>query len=247
MRWDVRSISTYEAIVQKHGLSAILAGGDLQLTPAGNIAVTADGDLKFGNDRCNAMFRLVQRWCFNGRVLDTLFDLTAVDEMRRQNAETDRETLAGIAFANPQMADKFHALGEEIGTGEFGAAACAGAIIVVLSNLLLRYKADLVAENPRWEGICPQFNGCSFGEVVAAAANNFRHHDEWARTRKLTPQQRKSVAIVQRALNWTPQSKTLVAPWRRNACADLVAVIGGGNFATLERNFFAFAKAMLAD
>ncbi len=32
---------------------------------------------------------------------------------------------------------------------------------------------------------------------------------------------------------------------RRNACADLVAVIGGRDFATLERNFFEFAKAML--
>jgi hypothetical protein len=239
------SISTYEAIVQKHGLSAILAGGDLQVTPSGDIAVTDDGDVKFGNDVCNAMHRLVQRWSSNCRVLDTLFDLTQVDEMRRQNAQADREAIGKAYFTHPSLIHKFHSLGEEVEVGEFGAAACAGAVMVVLSNLLLRYRTDLTPENAKWENVSPRFNGCSFGEVVLAAANNFRHHDEWARTRRPTSQQKKSIVIVQRALAWTPLSPAIGDPWRRNACADLIAVISDREFATLERNFFEFAKAML--
>jgi hypothetical protein len=218
----------------------------IQVTPSGNIAATDDGDLKFGDNRCNAMHRLVQRWCFNSRVLDTLLDLTQVDEMRRQNALADREVIGQAYFTHHALIDKFHSLGEEVEAGEFGAAACAGAIMVVLSNLLLRYRTDLRGENAKWEGVGPLFNGCSFGEVVVAGANNFRHHDEWARTRKPTPRQKESIALIKRALNWTPISPTLDIPWRRNACADLVALIGVRNFPTLEHNFFEFAKAMIA-
>jgi hypothetical protein len=144
------------------------------------------------------------------------------------------------------MTEKFHALGEEAGAGEFGGAACAGAIMVVLNNLLQRYKTDLSGVNPKWEGVGPQFNGYSLGEVIDAAANNFRHHDEWARIRKPDPRQTKSIAVIEAVLNYTPLTPTLVVPWRRNACADLIAVFGGSDFATLELRFFEFAKVMVA-
>ena len=153
-----------------------------------------------------------------------------------QQAEAERNAIAGALFTNRPLIEKFHMLAVEIEAGEFGGAACAGAIMVVLSNMLQRYKDDLKATNPKWEGIGTQFNGHSFGEVVVAAANNFRHHDEWARTRPPTPQQQKSIAVIEAA-----------APhvlWRRNACADLVPVVGGSVFATLEQRFFDFAKAM---
>jgi len=238
------SVPTYESIVAKYDLGAILAGGDLQLTASGDIAITPDGDLKFGNDKCNAMHRLVQRWCFNARVLETLFALVMEEDLRMREAEAERNDMFSIAFTSHQMTAKFHKSAEEIGTGEFGGAACAGAIMVVLSNMLQRYKDDLKATDPKWEGIGPQFRGYSFGEIVVAAANNFRHHDEWARTRKPNAQQRKSITVIEAALDYTILSAAPVVPWRRNACADLVRVIGFNDFATLERGFFEFAKAM---
>ena len=128
------AISAYESIVTRHGLGRILAGGDLQVTASGDLALTRDGDLKFGNDRCNAMHRLVQRWCFNARVLETLFVLVTEESQRKRQAESEREAVAGVVFASPEMTEKFHALGEEVGAGEFGAAACAGAIMVVLQD-----------------------------------------------------------------------------------------------------------------
>lgn len=238
------SVPTYESVVAKHALGPILAGGDLQLTPDGDIAATPDGDLKFGNDKCNAMHRLVQRWWFNARILETLFELVTQESQRMQQVDAERNVIAGIVFTSREMIEKFHILADEIGAREFGGAACAGAIMVVLSNMLQRYKDDLSATTPKWERIRPQYRGYSFGEVVVAAANNFRHQDEWARTRTPNPQQQKSIAVIEAMLNYTVQSSGFVVPWRRNACADLVSVIGGSDFATLEQGFFEFAKAM---
>lgn len=237
----------YGAIVLKHELSGILAGGDLQVTPEGNIALTADGDFKFGSDKCNAMHRLVQRWSSNWRVLETLVDLVAVDLLRQESAKDAREAITRAGFIHRQLIGKSHVLTAEIETGEFGAAACAGTVMVVLSNLLLRYKTDLSETNPKWKGIDPQFGGYSFGEVIVAAANNFRHHDEWARARKLDPKQRKSIAVIEGVLKYDAASFAgSAAPWRHNACAALLLTVGGRQLETLERNFFDFAKAMLA-
>jgi hypothetical protein len=110
----------------------------------------------------------------------------------------------------------------------------------------LRYKAGLKPASPKWEGIGPLSSGYSFGEIVVAGANNFRHHDEWARARKPTEKQKKSIAVIEGALNYTVMSRTLVIPWRRNPCADLIAIVGGSDFAMLEQNFFTFATAMCA-
>jgi hypothetical protein len=244
--------STYESFVKRLGLGGILSGGDWQLTALGGLGMTPDGNPKCGDDRYNAMHRLVLRWRSNTRVLETLLDLVTVDNLRKHTAEAEREAIVCVAlvgeFPSPERIEEFHARGEEIETGEFGGAACAGAIMVVLNNLLQRYKTDLKAVNPKWGGVGPLFNGYSLGEVIEAASNNFRHHDEWARierTQKLTKPQMKSIPVVEAALGYAPLSATAPS-WRRNACADLVAVIiGGSEFATLEQRFFEFAKAML--
>lgn len=242
----VSSVPTYESIVRKHALGAILAGGDLQLTPRGDIAVTADGDLKFGNDKCNAVHRLVLRWCFNARILETLFTLVMQESQRMQQAESDRNFIGGSLFTNRALIETFHALAGDKAAGEFGGAACGGAIMVVISNILLRYKHDLKSVNPKWEGIEPKCSGYSFGEVVVAAANNFRHHDEWARTTAPDVRQQKSIDVINAALTYSGLVSASVAPWRRNACVDLVKVIGGSDFAQLEQRFFEFAKAVIA-
>jgi hypothetical protein len=212
------------------------------------VGLTRDGDLKWGDDRCNAMHRLVGRWCFNARIVETLFGLVTEERNRKQQAERERDDVASIAFANPEMAEKFRTLGEDIGDAEFGGATCAGAIVVVLNNLLQRYKGDLGGISPKWGGIAPQFNGHSFGEVIEAAAANFRHHDEWMRARvarKFTDQQKKSIGVIERTLGYNALAQAVGPPWARNACADIVSAISESDFAVLERRFFEFAKAML--
>lgn len=241
----VSSVPTYESVVSKYALGAILAGGDLQLTPQGNIAVTADGDLQFGNDKCNAVHRLVLRWCYNARILEILFALITQESQRTREAESDRNSIASSLFTNRALIETFHALAGDMAAGEFGGAACGGAVMVVISNILLRYKHDLTPVNAKWAGLEPKFSGYSFGEVVVAAANNFRHHDEWARATVLDARQQKSIDVINAALAWSGLASASVAPWRRNACADLVPVIGGSDFSQLEQHFFEFAKAMI--
>ena len=81
-------VPTYDEIVQRHGLSEVLIGADFQLTASGGLAMTPDGDPKIGDDKHNAMHRLVQRWCFNARVLETLFTLVVEEDQRRRQAES---------------------------------------------------------------------------------------------------------------------------------------------------------------
>ena len=101
-------VPTYESIVEKYALGGILAGGDLQVTASGDIAATPDGDLKVGNDKCNAMHRLVQRWCFNARILETMFSLVTQESQRMQQAEEERNVIAGSLFTNRPLIEKFH-------------------------------------------------------------------------------------------------------------------------------------------
>jgi hypothetical protein len=237
------SISAYAAFVQKHDLAKILADNDFKVTASGDIAMWA-GSPQQGDDRCNAMLRLLSRWFANTKVLETLLDLVGVDNSRKQLAQSDLDAVAESA-ANGEDVDRYHALILEGQTGEFGAAACAGAVMVVLSNLLQRYKKDLHAESLNWDAIEPVFGGCSFGQIVVAAANNFRHHDEWALTGRweLDGRQKPSISVIEQALDYTLLSGR-VEPWRRNACADLVEIICGTNFVVLQDNFIRFARGL---
>ena len=171
-------ISAYAAFVQKYDLSEILADNDFRVTATGGIEMWA-GSAKQGDVRCNAMLRLLNRWFANTRVLETLLDLVGVDNFRKHVALSDLDAVAESA-ANGGDVEGYHALILEGQTGEYGAAVCAGAVMVVLSNLLQRYKKNLRAETLNWDAIEPVLGGCSFGQIVIAAANNFRHHDEWA-------------------------------------------------------------------
>src|SRR6201984_1913599 len=151
----------YEDIVTAYELD--VRGGDLQVTASGDIAVTADGDLKWGNDRVNAMHRLVQRWCFNAPTLAGLFKLVTHAHTTKQQLDDEMNVIAPIVFDTTQITQRFHDINNEIGAYTFGGAVCAGAIMVVLHNLLMRFRMDLNATKDKWEKSSPQIGGCSLG------------------------------------------------------------------------------------
>jgi hypothetical protein len=157
----------YEDVVTAYGLD--IRGGDLQLTASGSIAVTVDGDLKWGNDRVNAMHRLVQRWCFNAPTVAGLFKLVTHAHATKQQLDDEMNAIGPIVFGTTQSPERFHELNNEIGAYTFGGAACAGAIMIVLHNLLMRYKVDLNATKDKWEKSSPQIGGRSLGSIIAAA------------------------------------------------------------------------------
>jgi hypothetical protein len=183
----LQNAARYEDIVTAYELDVV--GGDLKVTASGDIALTADGDLKFGNDRVNAMHRLVQRWCFNAPTLAGLFKLATHARATKQQLVDEMTVIAPIAFHTMQTTQRFRDISNEVGTYTFGGAACAGAIMIVLHNLLMRFKVDLNATKEKWENSSPQIGGHSLGSIIAAAAANFRHHDEWARCNPPSEQQ----------------------------------------------------------
>jgi hypothetical protein len=230
----------YEDIVTVYGLD--VRGGDLQVTESGDIAVTADGDLKWGNDRVNAMHRLIQRWCFNAPTLAGLFKLVTHAHTTRQQLDDEMNVIAPIVFHATHATQRFHDINNEIGAYTFGGAACAGAIMVVLHNLLMRFRMDLNASKDKWEKSSPQIGGCSLGSIVAAAASNFRHHDEWARCNPPTEQQLRSIEVIAAALNQPIAPDGKGHPFRGNVCPQLLEAVSGGECEQLTQRFFAFAK-----
>jgi hypothetical protein len=230
----------YKDIVAAYQLD--MRGGDLQVTASGNIAITADGDLKFGNDRVNAMHRLVQGWCFNAPTLAGLFRLVTHAHATKQQLDGEMNVIAPIAFHTTQNTQRFHDINNEVGSYSFGGAACSGAIMVVLDNLLMRFRVDLNATKDKWRKSFPQIGGRSFGAIIAAAAANFRHHNEWARRNPPNKQQLRSIEVIAAALKQPIALDGKGQPFRGNVCPQLLEAVSGGNFEQLNQRFFAFAK-----
>lgn len=89
----------------------------------------------------------------------------------------------------------------------------------------------------------PKIEGYSVGVVFAAAAANFRHHDEWARAMKIDDRQRTSMeplcAILGKDL-WTQGRPTL----RTNVCREVLLKVSKGSTDRLYRLMFEYAKAL---
>src|ERR1700738_4976916 len=125
----------YLETLNRFGLDELKSGGDLQVEN-GDKAITADGDLKMGNDRFNALFRLVERWRVNEPTLNDLFESTMSTASRLAEVMEARNLGVGpLLSLDPQA---FHEASEAIGEGEHGSSVFAGAILVVLNNLLRR-------------------------------------------------------------------------------------------------------------
>jgi hypothetical protein len=233
-------VPSYEQVIETYTIGLLKAPGDLQLTAGGDIAVH-DGDLKFGNDQYNAMFRLVQAWRFNSPTLAALFNL-AVDSGKTQNRLTkEQDELMSMLVATNWSRDsikEYHAKNDEIGASEIGEGACAGALFIILSNLLLRFKNDLQVVQDRWVKSGPLISGISVGLLVSAAANNFRHYDEWRRSTPPTRQQRSSMSVISQVLGSGPQ---LI---RENVCPKLLEAISHGIYENLNKALFEFAKSV---
>jgi hypothetical protein len=56
----------------------------------------------------------------------------------------------------------YHAINDLLGANEIGEAACAGALFVILNNLLMRLCADLSVKRVRWVTCEPLIKGASW-------------------------------------------------------------------------------------
>lgn len=88
------------------------------------------------------------------------------------------------------------------------------------------------------------FAGQSFGAAVEAAANNFRHFDEWAATIDATAQQMKSMKVLAAILGLTLEPTGKRHPIRNNVCPEVLTLLSNGKFETLMDEFFGYTRSM---
>lgn len=226
-------------MVAAHGLGTLLSRLDLQVEN-GDIAVTKDGDLRLGDVAQNALVRLVQRWRFTEpqiRALHALLDEATAVKGRMGNAR-DRFPIRWDEAEVSAWRDA----GEREGAAEVGTNTFAGCIVLLVSGMLLRFKDDLDATADEWRTAGTMLGGHSVGELVVAAANGFRHDDEWRKTRPPTPQQARSQTVIEAALG--PRASPL--GYYPGRCAEVVSALAGGDgLEGLARAVLGFGRAIV--
>jgi hypothetical protein len=227
---------SFEHIVEAYNLSILTGPGDWSLE-GGDLALTKDGDPITGDLAYNGLFRFVQTWRYNTAHLHYLFDTmtemiawrTSLDEKANAIGKTSSEKF--LDFAEP-----LGVILEEQRVATFGATTYSGCLILVLSGALLRLKDDLDAED-EWNTTGPFFNSHSVGAIVVAAANGFRHADEWAKTHPPNKRQRLSQDVLNGALAARPISDE-TSPGR---CVEVLQLLSSGGFEGLASDVFAYA------
>jgi len=235
---------SYDDVIFRYGLTALYNGGDLQIEN-GDLALTKDGDLRLGAIPYNAMFRLVQSWRYNAPAMRLMFD--TIYELRNAKPELE-QNLEEILSRGPALGrflpsrdvPLYHAANEAIGATKVSRSALAGSLIIVVGSLLGRFKDDLNVSAADWNAGTPNYAEHSFGQVVTAAANSFRHADEWKKAlfAKNTDKQQRSMDVLKAALGL--QAEHMLD----NSSEAVLDLIGNQNFDELARSALTFANGL---
>jgi len=192
----------------------------------------------------SALGRLVVRWRFNAPTLNTLLNVVIEAKQRLNDAEKARDQYVVLRQTDPEAALKiWHEAGDEIGVHEFGPEACAGAIMVVLQSLLRREWNDL-NKPATWETAGELIGGHALGPIVEAAANNFRHFDEWAREAIPKPKQMESIQVLADVLGHALAPNGANHQFRGNKCPEILTAVSNDSFETLMDRFYGFARGL---
>jgi len=235
-------IHGFDETLARFGLERLKVGLDLQLTKSGDIAITRDGDLQFGNRQGNALFRFVERWRHSESSIGELF--LPMLKAGRRLIELTSARERGEA---PQLhldPNAYHETTEAIVEADLLSATLAGAIFVILNNLFYRLKLDLNATDDDWRVATPVIQGFSFGQITNAAAANFRHYDEWAATKSPKPTQLDSMNVLCGVLARPVQSQHGIPTIRENICWKVLEVITQGSLISFHEMSFVYAKSL---
>jgi hypothetical protein len=232
----------FDETLSRFGLEKLKGRLDLQVTKSGNISVTRDGDLQFGDIQANGMFRLIERWRQSESTIAELFG--PMNHAARRLDELSLARKRGEAPLLSQDPRGFHGVTEAIIEAQLVSSTLAGSIFVILNNLLQRLKLDLNASDDEWRLAQPTTNGFSVGEIFSAAAANFRHYDEWAATKPPNPQQMISMKVLCGLLNMPVQTPQDLPTVRTNVCGHVLMLISQGSNETLHRVTIDYAKSL---
>ena len=242
--------STYSSLIKRHGLSVIAKGGDLVLTPDGDLAMTNDGDLQLGGTAHNAMFRLTEAWRLNSPALHLMFG--AVRELRDQHNKFEmkvNDALTPVMWHDLPFEAEFsayHEANDALGAATLGRGALAGSMMIVTASLLERFRVDLKPTAPEWLATPPLHGGHAVGPSAVAAANSFRHMDEWRRSSvagSFTGQQTKSMEVLVGALGLEGRADLF---GDINPCERLIFQLGPQAFEQYEGAVLKYANTVAA-
>ncbi len=237
---------SYDDVIFHYGLTALYNGGDLQIEN-GDLALTKDGDLRLGAIPYNAMFRLVQSWRYNAPARRLMFD--TIYELRNAKPELE-QNLEKILSRGPALGrflpstdvPLYHAANDAIGATEVTRSAlAAGSLIIVVGSLLGRFKDDLNVSPADWNAGTPHYAKHSFGQVVTAAANSFRHADEWKKAlfaKNTADKQQRSMDVLKTALGLQAEHAL------DNSSEAVLDLIGTQNFDELAKSALTFANGL---
>ena len=230
-------IMDYDQALVLFNLSMLKTKGlvDSTMDKNGSIAVTRDGHLQMGEARVNALFRLLERWRISQFTVDELYATwrSTRDELKTLRSQHHNSSLV----ADPR---KSHSEAESLSELEENSGILAGAIFVVLNNLLQRFKQDLEIFQSSTAASAP--NQPPFEAVIIAAAANFRHYDEWAGSHATNSQQQKSVSALCQFLGMPPNGASGRPAIRSNVCGLVLEKLSDDAVETLHRKLFEYAK-----
>jgi hypothetical protein len=215
----------YAETLNRFCLGKLKCRVDLHLSKSGDIASTRDGDLQMGDTQTNALFRFVERWRQSESTVNDLFSpmLRASQQLAELSKARTQDKGPSLSM-NPNA---YHAVTESILEYQSVSSVLSGAILVVLNNLLQRFKNDMRQTSDDWKLSGTKINNHSIGVIFTDAAANFRHYDEWARSKKPNPQQLVLCDLLNLPVLTTHGSPTICT----NVCGDVLMSISHGALA----------------
>jgi hypothetical protein len=244
------TVPAYDEIVDGFSLDVLQEPGDLTLV-GGDLALTRSGDLMLNNVEYSALFRVVQEWRYNTPTMHYLFDTAFNAQLRKQEIESAINCVFDQPYdpctralsPDPGRVARYHELNDEMDALKISALACASTIVMILSRMLLAMQDDMQATKDQWETSGNLIHGHSVGVVLWAAANNFRHNDEWFKTRPPTPQQLKSIRVLADALQEPIAENGDGHQLHRDICYEILELLSNGDFNKLGMVVLSFANA----
>jgi hypothetical protein len=235
----------YEEIIEAYDLEILRRPADWGDDSGGDLLLTEDGSPQVGDQIYNAMYRLVDRWSLESPTLQGLFTSAVTSKNEHDRSIASIDELSPVSTVDwDAFAAKFRQTLDQGNAHEFAASIYAAAVVLVLANLLLRFLADLKLNCDEAEKIVAEFDGHSFFAVVRAAANNFRHYEEWTKAKCLDARQKHSIAILADVLSRRLPHSVFEAR-SRNVCAEVLNVLSGNtsDYEALNKNLFRFVKS----
>jgi len=139
---------------------------------------------------------------------------------------------------------RYHETTDFIVEAELVSATLAGSISVILNSLFQRLKQDVNASESAWRSASPLVANFSVGEVFSAAANNFRHYDEWAASRNPSGQQLASMKVLGGILGMPIQLANGLPTIRSNVCGQILMRLCQGEMESFHQLCVGFAKSL---